>query len=81
LSCGRRFRPGAAVPIESELARHAAGHVPPPTLSCLRWIGTFPILLPFASPHLKRDWPVLRAHLPKMVFLSSHRAGPRQRPD
>jgi hypothetical protein len=56
LSCGRRFRPGASVPIESELARHVAGHVPLLTLSCLRWIGSFLILLPFASPHLKRDW-------------------------
>jgi drug/metabolite transporter (DMT)-like permease len=53
------------------LARHVAGHVPPLTLSCLRWIGTFLILLPFAWPHLKRDWPVLRAHLPLMVLLSA----------
>jgi len=53
------------------LARHVAGHVPPLTLSCLRWIGTFLILLPFAWPHLKRDWPVLRAHLPMLVFLSA----------
>ena len=52
------------------LARHVAGHVPPLTLSCIRWIGTFLILLPFAWPHLKRDWPVLRAHLPMMLFLS-----------
>jgi drug/metabolite transporter (DMT)-like permease len=43
------------------LARHVAGHVPPLTLSCIRWIGTFLILLPFAWPHLVRDWPVLRA--------------------
>jgi drug/metabolite transporter (DMT)-like permease len=53
------------------LARHVAGHVPPLTLSCLRWIGTFLILLPFARQHLKRDWPVLRAHLPLMVLLSA----------
>ena len=53
------------------LARHVAGHVPPLTLSCLRWIGTFLILLPFAWPHLKRDWPILRAHLPLMLLLSA----------
>jgi drug/metabolite transporter (DMT)-like permease len=53
------------------LARHVAGHVPPLTLSCLRWIGTFLILLPFAWPHLVRDWPVLRAHWPMMVLLSA----------
>ena len=52
------------------LARHVAGHVPPLTLSCLRWYGTFLILLPFAWPHLKHDWPVLRAHLPLLLLLS-----------
>jgi drug/metabolite transporter (DMT)-like permease len=42
------------------LARYVAGHVPPMTLSCVRWIGAFLMLLPFAWPHLKRDWPALR---------------------
>ena len=53
------------------LARHVAGHVPPLTLSCLRWIGTFLILLPFAWPHLKRDRAVLRTHLPLLLLLSA----------
>jgi drug/metabolite transporter (DMT)-like permease len=53
------------------LARYVAGHVPPLTLSCIRWIGVFLILLPFAWPHLKRDWPALRASLPLMVLLSA----------
>src|ERR1700676_5088315 len=53
------------------LARHVAGRLPPLTLSCIRWIGTFLILLPFAWPHLKRDWPVLRARMPLMVLLSA----------
>ena len=53
------------------LARYVAGHVPPVTLSCIRWIGVFLILLPFALPHLKRDWRVLRANLPLMVLLSA----------
>jgi len=53
------------------LARRVAGHVPPLTLSCLRWAGVFLILLPFAYPHLKRDWPVLRAHLPLMLLLTA----------
>src|SRR5437588_2055916 len=52
------------------LARYVAGHVPPLALSCLRWYGTFLILLPFAWPHLKRDWPVLCAHLPFLLLLS-----------
>jgi drug/metabolite transporter (DMT)-like permease len=53
------------------LARYVAGHVPPMTLSCVRWIGVFFILLPFAWPHLKADWPVLRGRLPLMVTLSA----------
>jgi drug/metabolite transporter (DMT)-like permease len=53
------------------LARYVAGHVPPMTLSCVRWIGSLLLLLPFAWPHLKRDWPVLRARLPLMVLLSA----------
>ena len=53
------------------LARHVAGHVPPMTLSSIRWFGAFLILLPFAWPHLKRDWPALRAHLPLMLLLSA----------
>ena len=53
------------------LARYVAGHVPPMTLSCVRWIGALFLLLPFAWPHLKRDWPALRAQLPLMVVLSA----------
>jgi drug/metabolite transporter (DMT)-like permease len=53
------------------LARFVAGHVPPMTLSCVRWIGAFAMLLPFAWPHLKRDWSALRAHLPLMLVLSA----------
>ena len=53
------------------LGRYAAGHVPPMTLSCFRWLGTSLALLPFAWPHLKRDWPALRARLPLIVLLSA----------
>ena len=53
------------------LGRFVAGHVPPMTLSCVRWIGAFFMLLPFAWPHLKRDWPALRTRLPLMVVLSA----------
>jgi drug/metabolite transporter (DMT)-like permease len=53
------------------LGRHVAGHVPPMTLSCVRWIGAFFMLLPFARRHLARDWPVLRARLPLMIGLSA----------
>ncbi|WP_407159012.1 DMT family transporter [Bradyrhizobium sp. STM 3557] len=52
------------------LARHVAGHVPPLTLSCLRWIGTSLMLWPFARPHLIKDWPVLRARWPLLLLLA-----------
>ena len=52
------------------LGRYVAGHVPPVTLSCVRWIGAFFLLLPFAWPHLKRDWPALRAQWPLMLVLA-----------
>jgi drug/metabolite transporter (DMT)-like permease len=53
------------------LGRYAAGHVPPMTLSCVRWIGAYVMLWPFARTHMKRDWPALRARLPLMVTLSA----------
>jgi drug/metabolite transporter (DMT)-like permease len=53
------------------LGRYVAGHVPPMTLSCVRWIGAFFMLLPFAWPHLVRDWPVLWARLPLLIGLSA----------
>jgi drug/metabolite transporter (DMT)-like permease len=53
------------------LGRHVAGHVPPMTLSCIRWIGSCLMLLPFAWPHLVKDWPVLRGRLALMFVLSA----------
>src|SRR5690606_19529917 len=48
------------------LGRAVAGHVPPVALSFLRWSLATLILLPFALPHLRRDWPVVRQ---KWLFL------------
>jgi len=53
------------------LARYVAGHVPPMTLSCVRWVGAFLMVLPFAWPHLSRDWPALRGRLVFMIALSA----------
>src|ERR1700749_2485602 len=53
------------------LARYVAGHVPPMTLSCIRWVGVFVVLLPFDWPHLKADWPLLRKGLPLLIILST----------
>jgi len=52
------------------LARYVAGQVPPLTLSCVRWIGTFLMLWPFARTHLARDWRTLLAHWPMVLLLA-----------
>src|SRR5260370_26537156 len=52
------------------VGRLAAGHVPPVTLSFLRWTFAFLIILAFAWKHLKRDWGAIRARLGTMIVLS-----------
>src|SRR6202171_2996057 len=52
------------------VGRLAAGHIPPVTLSFLRWSFAFLIILPFAWNHLKRDWGAIRSHLGTMIVLS-----------
>ena len=52
------------------VGRYAAGHVPPIALGTLRWIGATLILLPFALPYLRADWPVIRKHAAMITLLS-----------
>jgi drug/metabolite transporter (DMT)-like permease len=52
------------------VGRLAAGHIPPVTLSFLRWALAFLIILPFAWKHLVRDWAAIRGRLGTMVVLS-----------
>src|SRR3979490_432353 len=52
------------------VGRLAAGHIPPVTLSFLRWTLAFLIILPFAWKHLVRDWGAIRARLGTMIVLS-----------
>jgi drug/metabolite transporter (DMT)-like permease len=52
------------------VGRLAAGHIPPITLSFLRWSLACLILLPFAWRHLKRDWSAIRARLGIMSIIS-----------
>lgn len=51
------------------MGRAVHGHVPPVALSWLRWILAFLIILPFALPHLKRDWPAITRSLPILTLL------------
>ena len=52
------------------VGRMAAGHIPPVTLSFLRWSLAFLIVLPFAWKHLVRDWSAIRGRLGIMIVLS-----------
>src|SRR5260370_2806562 len=57
------------------VGRLAAGHIPPVTLSFLRWSIAFLIILPFAWKHLKRDCGAIRERLGIMIVLSLTRIG------
>src|SRR6201985_2901925 len=57
--------PGNAI-----VGRLAAGHIPPVTLSFLRWGIAFMLILPFAWKHLKRDWAAIRGKLGIMILVS-----------
>src|ERR1044072_7995995 len=52
------------------VGRLGAGHIPPVTLSFLRWSAAFLIILPFAWKHLKRDWAAIRGKLGIMLLVS-----------
>jgi drug/metabolite transporter (DMT)-like permease len=52
------------------VGRLAAGHIPPVTLSFLRWFLALLLILPFAWKHLLRDWPAIKKRLPIMIVLS-----------
>lgn len=49
--------------------RYAAPVASPIVLSCVRWGGSFLILFPFAWPHLRRDWAVIRKHMRLLAAL------------
>ena len=52
------------------LGRAIAGHIPPFGISMARWLVGAIVLWPFAYKHVRRDWPVIRAHLPIIAFLA-----------
>src|SRR5678816_3116018 len=52
------------------MGRAIAGHVPPLTISTLRWLLAAAILYPFLRPQLRRDWPEIRQHLGVLTYLS-----------
>lgn len=49
----------------------AVGHISPALLTSLRWFFTMMVIMPFAYPHLKRELPGLRPHLPFLFLLGT----------
>ena len=52
------------------MGRAIAGHVPPLTISTLRWLLAAAILYPFVRSQLRRDWPAIRQKLGVLTYLS-----------
>lgn len=52
------------------VGRYVAHHIPPITLTSLRWIGACLLILPFAWRHLQKDKKAIIKHLPMLLLLS-----------
>lgn len=52
------------------VARAIGGYVPAASLSLVRWVLVAVVIGLCAGRHVIRDWPVLRARLPLMLFLA-----------
>lgn len=52
------------------LGRAVSGEVPPVGLAFWRWLGGALVIVGFALPHLRRDWPVVRARIGITLALS-----------
>lgn len=46
----------------------AVDHIPPMLLTLSRWTVAFLIMSAIGWPQLKREWPVVRAHLPRLLL-------------
>ncbi|MCP4317924.1 MAG: DMT family transporter [Hyphomicrobiales bacterium] len=49
----------------------AAGHISPALLTSGRWIIALAAVLPFALPHLRREWQTIRTHLLFLLVMGS----------
>ena len=51
------------------MSRGLRADLPPVALAFWRWMVAFACVLPLALPHLKAQWPILRAAWKKVIFL------------
>ena len=49
----------------------AVGHISPMLLTMTRWIMAFALMMAFAWPQVRRDWHIIRRHLPFLVLLGA----------
>ena len=52
------------------MGRAIAGHVPPLTITTLRWLLAAAILFPFIRTYLVRDWPLIRERIGMLTYLA-----------
>src|SRR2546421_9646958 len=52
------------------MGRAIAGHVPPLTITTLRWLLAAAVLFPFIRAQLARDWPAIRRYFGVLVYLA-----------
>lgn len=53
------------------VGRGVASDIPPLAMTFFRWFVAVLILAPFAWPHLRREWPIVRANWKTMIFLGA----------
>ena len=51
------------------MSRGLRADLPPVALAFWRWVIAFACVLPLALPHLRTQWPILRAHRRRILFL------------
>lgn len=57
------------------IGRGVSAEVPPITLAFWRWTGALLCVLPFALPHLRSQWPLLRTHWKAVIVLGTLSVG------
>jgi len=53
------------------VGRGLSADIPPMAMTFFRWLFALLILAPFALPHVKRDWPIVRANWKTMLVLGA----------
>ena len=55
--------------LNANFAKLAVGEITPMQVVTFRWLGVVLLLLVFARDNVRRDWPILRQHLPFLALM------------